>query len=126
MNLEEQYLIDKIELQKGIGKNDILKKNLFLMFVSVNTKIPLIIVGKPGTGKSLCSKIIFNSMRGEFSKNEFFREFPKILVTYYQGCESTTSADIEKLFDIAENKLNFYKNKEKYKNKLPISMILLD
>ena len=29
LSLEEQYLIDKIELPKGIGKNDILKKNLF-------------------------------------------------------------------------------------------------
>ena len=126
LSLEEQYLIDKIELPKGIGKNDILKKNLFLTFVAANTKIPLIIEGKPGTGKSLCSQLIYNSMRGKFSKNEFFREFPKILVTYYQGSESTSSVDIEKLFDIAENKLNFYKNKEEYKNKLPISMILLD
>ena len=30
------------------------------------------------------------------------------------------------MFEIAENKLKFYKDKEEYKNKLPISMILFD
>ena len=32
LRLEEKYLIDKIELKRGIGKNDLLKENLFLMF----------------------------------------------------------------------------------------------
>ena len=117
LRLEEEYLLDKIELKKGIGKNDILRENVFLMFVSVNTCIPLIIVGKPGSGKSLSAQLIYNSMRGEFSKNKFFREFPKIISTYFQGSESTKPEDIEKLFEIAENKLEFYENKEEYKNK---------
>ena len=126
LRLEEEYLLDKIELKKGIGKNDILKENVFLMFVAVNTKIPLIIIGKSGTGKSLSAQLIYNSMRGEYSKNKFFREFPNIILTYFQGSELTKPEDIEKLFDIAENKLKFYEDKEEYKNKLPISMILFD
>ena len=126
LRLEEQYLIDKIELKKGIGKNDLLKENLFLMFVAVTTQIPLIIVGKPGTGKSLSSQLICNAMRGEYSKEEFFREFSPIILTYFQGAESTSPDDVEKLFEIAGNKLNYYKDKEEYKNKLPISMILFD
>ena len=125
IRLEEIYLIDKIELKKGIEKNDLLNENLFMMFVSLITKIPLIIVGKPGTGKSLSSQLIYNAMRGEYSKDKFFREFPMVLLTNFQGAKSTKPEDIEKLFEIAENKLNFYKNKEEYKNKLPISMILL-
>ena len=126
LRLEEQYLIDKIELKKGLGENDLLKENLFLMFVAVTTQIPLIIVGKPGTGKSLSSQLIYNSMRGEYSKDKFFREFPQVMMTYFQGDKSTSPYDVEKLFEMAENKLNYYKNKEEYKNKLPISMILFD
>jgi MoxR-like ATPase len=126
LRIEEQFLLDKIELKKGIGKNDLLKENLFLMFVAVTTGIPLIIVGKPGTGKSLSSQLIYNSMRGEYSKDKFFREFPQIILSYFQGSKATKPEDIEKLFEIAENKLNFYKDKEEYKNKLPISMILFD
>ena len=100
------------------------------MFVAVTTNIPLIIVGKPGTGKSLSSQLIYNSMRGEYSKDKFFREFPQIILSYFQGSESTKPEDIEKLFEIAENKLQFYKDKEdkeEFKNiQLPISMILFD
>jgi len=91
----------------------------------MSTNIPLIIVGKPGTGKSMSSQLIYNSMRGKYSKNKFFRQFPQIVLTYFQGAESTKPEDIEKLFEIAENKLDFYKNKEEFKNeKIPISMIL--
>ena len=82
LRLEEEYLLNKIELKKGIGKNDLLKENVFLMFVAVTTNIPLNIVGKPGTGKSLSSRLIYNSMRGEYSKDKFFREFPQIILSY--------------------------------------------
>ena len=126
LRLEEIYLLDKIEVEKGIEKNDLLKENLFSMFVTLITKIPLIIVGKPGTGKSLSSQLIYNSMRGEYSKDKFFRQFPQILLTNFQGSKSTKPEDIEKLFEIAQNKLEFYKGIEKYKDKLPISMILFD
>ena len=114
-----------MELKKGIGRNELLKENLFLLFVSVATKIPLIIVGKPGNGKSLSSQLIYDSMRGKYSKDLFFREFPQIILSYFQGSESTMPRDIEKLFEIAEHKLEFYKVKEEFKNEvLPISMIL--
>jgi energy-coupling factor transporter ATP-binding protein EcfA2 len=126
LRLEEIYLLDKIEVEKGIEKNDLLKENVFSMFVALITKIPLIIVGKPGTGKSLSSQLIYNSMRGEYSKDKFFRQFPQILLTNFQGSKSTKPEDIEKLFEMAQNKLEFYKGIEKYKDKLPISMILFD
>ena len=38
------------------------------------TKIPLVIVGKPGTGKSLSTQIIYNSMKGKYSKNEYKKD----------------------------------------------------
>ena len=53
LRLEEQYLLNKIELNKRTDKNDLLMENAFLLFVSVTTIIPLIIVCKPGTRKSL-------------------------------------------------------------------------
>ena len=66
-------------------------------------------------------------MRGKYSKDIFFRQYPQIVLTYFQGSESTKPEDIDKLFEIAENKLEFYKKNEEFKNeKLPISMILFD
>ena len=123
LKIEEDYLLNKIELDKGIGKNTLLKENVFLLFLSVVTNIPLIIIGKPGTGKSLSAQLIDKSLKGKYSKNKFFKNFPKIIQTYFQGSESTQPEDIENLFDKANNRLNYYKEN---KLGLPISMILFD
>ena len=41
LKIEQDFLIEQIDLDKGIGKNTLLK-NLFLLFLSVVTNIPLI------------------------------------------------------------------------------------
>ena len=79
LKIEEDFLLDQIELGKGIAKNNLLKENVFLIFLSVITKIPLIIVCKPDTRKSLSAQLIYNSMRGIYSKNKFFIKFPAII-----------------------------------------------
>ena len=127
LKIEEEFLLDKIELNSGIGKNNLLKENVFLLFIAVTTKIPLIIIGKPGTGKSLSAQLINKSMRGKYSKEKFFKKFPQIIQTYFQGSESTNPEDIEKLFQIAEGKYKFFaEQKNVKKEELPISEILFD
>ena len=124
LKIEEEFLLNQIDLENGIGKNDLLKENVFSLFLSVVTKIPVIIVGKPGTGKSLSAKLIINSMKGKYSKKDFFKEYPSIIQIYFQGSKSNTPEDVEKLFSRAENLLKNYKNKNK--KILPIYMILFD
>ena len=130
LKIEEEFLINLIELDKGIGKNNLLKENIFLLFLSVITNIPLIIIGKPGTGKSLSAQLISKSMKGKYSKEKFFRKYPQIMQTYFQGSESTNPEDVEKLFEMAEGKYNSFneklKKKEIKEEDLPISMILFD
>ena len=111
INIEQDYLINQIELEQGIGKNKILKENLFLMFVSILANIPLIIIGKPGTSKRLSIKLITESMKGIYSKNKFFRLFPNVFTTNFKGSEFTKPEDIQNLFSTAHKKLNgkFYK-----------------
>ena len=79
LKIEEEFLLDQIELDKGLDKNNLLKENIFLTFLSLITKIPLIIVGNSGTGKSLGIQLIYKSMRGKYSKNKFFQNFPQII-----------------------------------------------
>ena len=130
IKIEQNYLLNQIDLDKGIGKNTLLKENLFLLFVSVITNIPLIIIGKPGSGKSLSAQLIYKSMKGEYSKNHFFKLFPRIIQTYFQGSKSTEPKDVESLFTKAGKKLIYYKKKKQEKENenlvLPISMILFD
>ena len=53
--MEEAFLLNEIELDKGIDHNKSLRENILLLFISLVTKIPLIIMGKPGSGNSLSS-----------------------------------------------------------------------
>ena len=122
LKFEEEFFLDLIVLDKGIFKNKILKENTFLIFLSVITKIPLILIGKPGTGKSLSAQLIYNSLKGKYSNNEFFRNFPPIIQTYFGGSELTNPEDVEKLFQIAENKYKLFCINQDF----PISMILFD
>ena len=130
IKIEEDFLMNLIELDKGLEKNNILKENIFLLFLSVVTKIPLILIGKPGTGKSLSAHLICKSMKGKYSKEKFFRKYPKIIQTFFEGSESTNPEDVEKLFEIAEGKYNSFiqkiNKKEITDEDLPISMILFD
>ena len=126
---EQNFLIEQIELDKGIGKNVLLKENVFLLFLAVVTNIPLIIIGKPGTGKSLSAQLICKSMKGKYSKNKFFKKYPRIIQIYFQGSESTQPEDIQRLFRKAESKSNSVRAKleEKSNNRLfPIIMVLFD
>ena len=55
---EETYIIENIELEKGIIKNKALKEIIFSLFVAINTKVPIFIIGEPGCGKSLSVQLI--------------------------------------------------------------------
>ena len=63
--IEEKFIVDNIDIPKGIAKNRALLENIFSLFVCINNKIPLFIVGKPGCSKSLSVELILKSMKGE-------------------------------------------------------------
>ena len=101
----EIIIADAVELEKGIAKNKTLLENLFAIFVCLNTKIPLFIVGKPGCSKSLSAQYIFKSMNGKDSSNVFFQYFPKVFTNSYQGSLTSDSKSILKLFKKARKSI---------------------
>eukprot|EP01083_Nonionella_stella_P073155 197581_1 len=48
----------KGSIPKGIALNRALKENLFLLFLCIQTKTPLILIGKPGSSKTLAMSVI--------------------------------------------------------------------
>ena len=74
------------------------------MIICVLNKIPLFIVGKPGSSKSLAISLVSKSFKGLGSRSEFFKKFPSIFSLMYQGSEQSTSAGIKKVFDSAIKK----------------------
>ena len=119
-----------IEKGKGIARNRALRENLFTCYICIDNNVPLIIVGKPGTGKSLSFQILYNTLKGEYSESKMFREKGKLYRYYYQGSETSTAEGIEQVFEKAlkaqkKNKDNKEKNKNKKENKI-ITLVFFD
>ena len=86
--------------------------------------LPLIIIGKPGSSKSLSAQLINKEMEGKFSRKKFFKYYISIIQTYFQGSDSTTPKDVEDVFIKVEGRLEGLKKSNM--TGLPISMILFD
>ena len=102
----------EVRKEKGIGLNNTLKENIFLMFFSIYSHIPLIVVGKPGCSKSLSIKLIIRIMRGELSNLNFLKNYPTINSTSFQGSETNTPESIENIFKVAEEKVDLSQSKD--------------
>ena len=122
-NKEELYVVDNIRLPKGIAKNRALLDNIFSLFVAINNKVPIFIVGKPGCSKSLSVQLINKAMKGSSSYSSLFKSLPKIILNSYQGSMGSTSQGVLKVFQIARKKLEKLKDEDKKNN---ISMIFFD
>ena len=105
----EHELADNITLDKGIAKNRALLDNLFSLFVCLNNKIPVFICGKAGCSKSLSFSLLFQSMKGEYSKSPLFRKYPSLYVTSYQGSLTSNSYEIRTIFERAKKIVNLEK-----------------
>ncbi len=120
---EELYIVNNIELGKGIAKNRALLDNIFSLFIAINNKVPIFIVGKPGCSKSLSTQLINKSMKGSSSRNNFFKGYPRIILNSYQGSMGSTSKGVKKVFKKARNAMK--RVSKENKNKI-ISMIFFD
>ena len=95
----QDFLISLMTIKEHIAKNRSLKENLFMMFVCIQLKIPLFIIGKPGTSKSLAKHIINHSLNGDFNLNgSKIVEYTQIYMRSYQCSQLTTSKEIQNLF----------------------------
>ena len=67
-----------MELGPNIAHNAALRENVFMMAVCVELRIPLFVVGKPGSSKSLAKSTIAESMKGTNSKQDFLQYFQTV------------------------------------------------
>ena len=74
----QEGLLDNMTLGPNIAKNAALRENVFMMAVCIELRIPLFLVGKPGSSKSLAKSIIQDSMHGQGSQKKLLREFKQV------------------------------------------------
>uniref|UniRef100_A0A7M5X461 AAA+ ATPase domain-containing protein n=1 Tax=Clytia hemisphaerica TaxID=252671 RepID=A0A7M5X461_9CNID len=97
----QKMFIDHLDLKDNIAKNKALCENLFMMVVCIELRIPLFIIGKPGSSKSLAKTIIQDNMQGNASRSPFFKKFKRINMTSYQCSPHSTSEGIIGVFNQA-------------------------
>ena len=67
-----------MELGLNIAHNEALRENVFMMTICVELRIPLFVVGKPGSSKSLAKSVVAESMRGRNSEKPFLKMFKSV------------------------------------------------
>ena len=89
----QDIIIDEMTVGANIARNNALKENVFMMFVCIELKIPLFVIGKPGSSKSLAKSIISNSMQGNRCPDgSILQNFKQIQIMSYQ-CSQLSTAD---------------------------------
>ena len=114
--------IDQVELPTGIAKTEALKENFFATIICTVTRTPLIIVGAPGSSKTLSFNLVISNLKGEESIKEHFRNtylFKSLDPHFYQCSHHTTSNEIQTVFSRAINR-----QRNHIKFKLPICCVV--
>jgi len=94
----QELIMDNVKLPVGIARNVALSDNLFMMFVCIQLAIPLVLVGKPGSSKSLAKQLLQSAMLGGRSPDAFFKNFREIQLFSYQCSPLSVSDGIIETF----------------------------
>lgn len=70
--------LHNLKLNNNIAKNVALRENFFMMAVCVELRIPLFLVGKPGSSKSLSKTILDHNMQGRDSESPLFKSLKQV------------------------------------------------
>jgi hypothetical protein len=101
----QRQFVDVMNLGEGIALNEALCENLFMVLVSILNQIPIIVIGKPGSSKSLAMGLIQSNLKGKASDHPFLKTLPVVEVFSYQCSPLSTSSGIESAFDKARRYL---------------------
>ena len=95
----QNLFFNSVVLENDIGRNEALRENVFMMIVCAEMRIPLFLVGKPGSSKSLAKTTVANAMQGRNSKIAFFKELKQIHVSSFQCSAVSDAVGIERVFN---------------------------
>ncbi|XP_021359260.1 E3 ubiquitin-protein ligase rnf213-alpha-like isoform X2 [Mizuhopecten yessoensis] len=94
----QEIILDEATIGPNIARNQALNENVFMMTVCIELRIPLFLVGKPGSSKSLAKAILADTMQGAASKKDLFKTFKQVQMVSYQCSPLSTSEGIIRTF----------------------------
>ena len=97
----QKFIGSHVLVEDGIAMNDALMENLFVVIICILTRIPIFVVGKPGSSKTLTLQVIASNLQGKQSPMEFWRKYPAVYIFPYQCSPMSDSHSIQHQFDMA-------------------------
>ena len=105
----EKVFLEAMTVPKNIALNAALRENVFMMVICIENRLPLFLVGKPGSSKSLAKSIVVNSMQGRSSSNGLLKHLKQVQLFQYQCSQFSTAESIREVFEAAKE-FQDYKN----------------
>ncbi|XP_018090579.1 E3 ubiquitin-protein ligase RNF213 isoform X2 [Xenopus laevis] len=90
----QDLFLSGVDLRETIARNLALKENLFMMVICIELKIPLFLVGKPGSSKSLSKTIVADAMQGQAAHNDLYKDLKQIHLVSFQCSPHSTPEGI--------------------------------
>ncbi|ETO05001.1 hypothetical protein RFI_32395, partial [Reticulomyxa filosa] len=114
LDIEIRNLSKSFEIPPQIALHNTLKENLFILFFCVATSTPVIVVGKPGTSKTLSLQILLDTLshrnikhfNQKLKDNQFHFNVKPLQYISFQGTKNCKPSTIKELWDHTERYSN--------------------
>ncbi|XP_069055826.1 E3 ubiquitin-protein ligase RNF213 isoform X2 [Pleurodeles waltl] len=120
ITMMQDLFLSGARLRETIARNLALKENVFMMVICIELKIPLFLVGKPGSSKSLAKTIVADAMQGQTAHEDLYRQLKQIHLVSFQCSPHSTPEGIIGTFKQCA-RFQKGKNLEEY-----VSVVVLD
>ncbi|XP_051888724.1 E3 ubiquitin-protein ligase rnf213-alpha-like [Pristis pectinata] len=94
----QNLFLENIKTRERIAKNEALKENVFLMVICTELRIPLFLVGKPGSSKSLAKTVVLDAMQGQSAHSDLFKKLKQVHMVSFQCSPHSTPEGIINTF----------------------------
>ncbi|KAM6032909.1 E3 ubiquitin-protein ligase rnf213-alpha-like isoform 2-T2 [Chlamydotis macqueenii] len=84
IELCQEVFLDNLSVPEATACNNALRENIFMMVVCMDLRVPLFLVGKPGSSKSLSKTIAVDAMKGTLSTSPLFKRCKEIQLLSFQ------------------------------------------
>ncbi|XP_039201899.1 E3 ubiquitin-protein ligase RNF213-like isoform X2 [Crotalus tigris] len=98
ISLVQDLFLNGVPVRERIAKNLALKENVFMMVICIELKIPLFLIGKPGSSKSLAKTIVADAMQGQAAYSDLYKELKQIHLVSFQCSPHSTPEGIINTF----------------------------
>nr|XP_055046764.1 E3 ubiquitin-protein ligase rnf213-alpha-like isoform X2 [Misgurnus anguillicaudatus] len=120
ISVVQDLFLNGIPLGETIARNSALKENVFMMVICIELRIPLFLVGKPGSSKSLSKTLVADGMQGQAAHSDLFKKLKQIHLVSFQCSPHSTPEGIINTFKQC-SRFQEGKNLKEY-----ISVVVLD